>query len=391
MKQQEEAFIKRIKEIISGKKCIFYGFGTTGRNMMLTFEDYGMDVAYVVDMNYEKMKSDDIFQLFRKDYEVKSPYDLAYDVGYAIVLVMADPVRYGNDIKELLEGFGYVHGQDYFLTSDFVSYPLNCIDPLLGYSRRYKDGRYGLKIYGDENLAKHRIVTIGGSTTAPGTYLAKPWPMFLYEKIQSQNVCIYNGGISGYDSSQELLKLIRDCLCICPSVVISYSGYNDLFHMLPHGTCNKYPYVSLYMQDIMQSLIPSEGQELILGLGEDSQDSPAQIWIKNQKIMYAICKGLGIQYIGILQPCLGCIGEQYELSETEKKRLCVEAPGIKDICKEFYKEIDETNVFSDWLFDGRDVFGKKTDLFYDVCHVKECGNEMIAEYILGVMEQKECL
>ena len=48
-------------------------------------------------------------------------------------------------------------------------------------------------------------------------------------------------------------------------------------------------------------------------------------------------------------------------------------------------------MFCEWLLDGRDIFGESMDLFYDICHIKEKGNEMIAEYILGVMEQKGCL
>ena len=383
MKRQEEAFIKRIKEIISGKKCVFYGFGTNGRNMLLTFEDYGMDVSYVVDMNYEKIKSEDIFRFFRKDYEVKSPYDLAYDAGNAVVLVMADPFRYGDSIREMLEGLGYTYGQDYFWQSDFVSAEMNCLDPLLGFSRQHDEEKYGFKIYGKEYSAQHRIVTIGGSTTAHGTYMTKSWPQFLYDKMHELDVCIYNGGMSGYDSSQELLKLIRDVLPLSPSVVISYSGYNDVVQILPQHRRNHYPYVSLYMQDVMKHVIAFDSKGLMLGLGEKSKETPAQIWIKNQKMMQAVCQTFGISYIGILQPCLACMGHQYVYSDTERQRMNVEVAGSIDTCKSFYEEIEKANMFCEWLLDGRDIFGESMDLFYDICHIKEKGNEMIAEYILG--------
>lgn len=384
---QEEAFIKKVKDIIGEKKCIFYGFGTNGRNTLLTFEDYEINVEYVVDMNYEKMREEDISHIFRGNYEIKDPYELAYEVGQAVVLVMADPFRYRNSIKELLEGLGYIHGKDYFWQIDFVTYPLNCLDPMLGYSRKYEDGTYGFKVFGQKNMAEQRIVTVGGSTTAFGTYLAKSWPQFLYEKISTRNVCVYNGGISGYDSSQELLKLIRDCLPIKPSLVISYSGYNDLVQTLPNHRRNRYPYVSLYMQDVMKTIAGIDGKELTLAMGEESKESVAQIWINNQKMMRAICKMFGIAYVGILQPCLACVGEGYVLSETEKKRIGVEVPGNIEACRSFYDEIKKADVFSEWLLDGKDIFDGATDVFYDICHIKEKGNELIAEYVQNIIEE----
>ena len=387
---REEAFIRKVREIIGEKKCILYGFGTNGRNTLLTFEDYGIDVDYVVDMNYKKMKEEDVFHFFRGNYEVKDPYELAYEAGQAVVLVMADPFRYGDGIKELLEGLGYIHGRDYFWQIDFVAYPLNCLDPMLGYSRKYEDGRYGFKIYG-EDTAKKRIVAVGGSTTAHGTYLTESWPRFLHEKMGLWDTCVYNGGISGYDSSQELLKLIRDCLPLKPSLVLSYSGYNDLVQTLPNHRRNGHPYISLYMQDVMKTIVEKDGKEIMLGMGEESMESAAQIWINNQKMMRAVCKAFGVEYMGILQPCLACVGEGYVFSETEKKRIAVEVSGNIEACRSFYDEIKQADVFSDWLLDGKDIFSGATDVFYDICHIKEKGNEMIAEYVRNIIHEKRLL
>lgn len=85
------------------------------------------------------------------------------------------------------------------------------------------------------------------------------------------------------------------------------------------------------------------------------------------------------------------MGHQYVYSDTERQRMNVEVAGSIDTCKSFYEEIEKANMFCEWLLDGRDIFGESMDLFYDICHIKEKGNEMIAEYILGVMEQKGCL
>ncbi len=44
---------------------------------------------------------------------------------------------------------------------------------------------------------------------------------------KSYSVEVLAGGIQGYASSQELLKLIQDVLILRPDLVISFSGIND--------------------------------------------------------------------------------------------------------------------------------------------------------------------
>ena len=93
----------------------------------------------------------------------------------------------------------------------------------------------------------------GGSTTDDTFSNQKSWPSFLSKILKERKLShvIYNGGIVGYNSSQELLKTIRDINILKPHIVISYSGINDFYR----GTNDFiHPYIPLH---ISKNIIPN--------------------------------------------------------------------------------------------------------------------------------------
>ena len=102
------------------------------------------------------------------------------------------------------------------------------LDINLGHSFLGKQGMYGFEVLGENGAHDTRIVVLGGSTTDGELFPFKSWSHFLLEKIGDKNVTIYNGGVVGYTSTHELIKLLRDVLFMEPDMIIVYDGFNDM-------------------------------------------------------------------------------------------------------------------------------------------------------------------
>lgn len=93
-----------------------------------------------------------------------------------------------------------------------------------------------------------RILILGGSTSDQ-FYDQNNWPKQLYTRLKEgqYNFKIYNGAVAGYNSSQELLKLLRDIRIIRPHIVISYNGVNEVFR----STKTNHPFISNHVLDTL--------------------------------------------------------------------------------------------------------------------------------------------
>ena len=80
------------------------------------------------------------------------------------------------------------------------------IDPHLGYSRSGDVEGYVIHKHCDESKEFLKIMITGGSTTDDTFSNQRSWPSFLSEILNERKIShiIYNGGIVGYNSSQEL-------------------------------------------------------------------------------------------------------------------------------------------------------------------------------------------
>ena len=103
------------------------------------------------------------------------------------------------------------------------------LDPLLGYAHTEEEIQRSLTVpytylpgfvaYTEKSRAQWQrpiIVILGGSTSDPVLYASKAdaWPQILSQKMREANQpgTVVNGGVGGYSSSQELLKLVRDVI-----------------------------------------------------------------------------------------------------------------------------------------------------------------------------------
>ena len=176
---------------------------------------------------------------------------------------------------------------------------------------------------------------------------------------------LYAGGVSGYNSSQECLKLLRDGLGLKPDLVISYSGVNDY---LARKYEKGHPYVLSYMNDLINEALKSthysENHVRLTHLvaGVEDNRSKACVWMENERKMHGLCREFGIPFLGYLQP------HNYDDDEVYS----------------FYGEV-ETDLRKkeyEWLINISHIFDNDKTVYMDGCHVYERGNRIIAKCML---------
>lgn len=301
----------------------------------------------------------------------------------------------------------------------------NAVDSLIGYARSTKEGnslkteipyifKDGFVFYGAEGspdslaldaLQRPLIVTLGGSTTDPGWQHS--WPEQLAIRMKEKGIpgTVVNGGLGGFSSNQEILKLIRDVLEVAPDVVVSYHGVNDT-----RWVNMPYPMSSKYMQALLTRLVrqnaqgslmpntmhfiksksPKDDSATELTHGFKTQKSNAEYLVRNVRVMDAILKEFQIAHVSILQPFV-LTGEY---SRTVQKAfpdfyarfaaddtgpMYAELMAIKE--RSGLPMIDLTTAFDD-----RD--GAMPNVYIDRCHLTPEGNTLIAGKIFSLLAQR---
>ena len=265
----------------------------------------------------------------------------------------------------------------------------------------------GFAVYGDRaDPSALRIVALGGSTTDPFTSRGN-WPKQLQRLLTEQGTpaVVFNGGVGGRTSSQELFKLIRDVPGLRPAIVISYNGINDL----PGYSDGDHPMVHKYQIQLFSKLVTPAGvsspvmPNLVDGLGRvfaaPSASRPAGLnlgpkvklkawkqWEQNIRLMRAVSTELGFEYLCYLQPTLG-IGP-YTPTEHETAMLAEHGVDYVPTVELFYGQAEALAaqlLFARSLvrcFDGR------SGLYSDPRHPSSEGYELVARAILSDLKER---
>lgn len=311
----------------------------------------------------------------------KKVEDLLYEDNYLILIV--GTVENAMRLVQKLKYLGMHEGREYTYL-DFASF-CGCnlsrnliLDLNLGYTYYMDENYLGFQILGKNNKLDYRIVTLGGSTTDGESFAFKSWVDYLYEKFEGKNVTVFNGGISGYTATQELIKLLRDVLNLRPDMVIVYDGVNDAQENYKHE-----PYAFSYLKSVFTK---SAGSDLKLPTDKFYMNNRESfdIWYDTIEQMYLIARGNGIQFFSFLQPILL---NKKETSLTLREKTIIRGKSIADkqyasdakIYRNLANErrIEETR---NYMFDLSDIFDDK-DVYIDDCHVFEEGNQIIADKI----------
>lgn len=266
----------------------------------------------------------------------------------------------------------------------------DCYDMMLGYTR--SDDLAGFTVFDDDNLSgeKYTIVTLGGSTTDPYTANVKSWSEFFYLQLKDMGleVRVVCGGLSGYHSGQEFIKLFRDVLPMKPDMVISYSGINDTDYFHRRSIREGHPYTTQYQIDFLEysmknamkhgyfdgSAYHSKIGAYTLGI-EDAGDF-SERWVKNERMMHALCDEFGIKFHAFLQPNRD-YGGYIKTGEPEKSSYAKNLSQNLEEVKSWYDKTRSLIAEIDYITDLSELFSGQKHIFYDYCHVFESGNRKI--------------
>ncbi len=293
--------------------------------------------------------------------------------------------------------------------------------PLVEYSKIKKD---------------NSIITLGGSTTS-GFYQhysnGKTWPFLLNKILENENYKydVINAGHGGYTSSEELLQLLINIRRLDRNikVIISLNGINNLYsenrkyYFLNDKVVEMYErqmwidqsFLSRFMPNI-NSLIryfsPDSKLESDMGkrknniISQTKNLSNIEIWESDIRIMYAISKSMGAEYLVFLQPTMGLNGEQSimpaDRNSNDAKMLSFilddqggsegYSRGYREKLNHVYNELRLRCRIIEFCFDITDIAPPSSNNNYnDPRHHNENGNQLIASKIFDILKSKNLL
>lgn len=302
---------------------------------------------------------------------------------------------YEEDVKNLIDKLLClgVEKRRYGKACPWVSPNFNTRNPLLdvhmGYTYEMNSEYPGIYIYGENNSDDYKIAILGGSTT-DSVIDARicSWAEIMYNQYCHTGVTIFNGGVSGYYSGQELVKLKRDMLKLNPNMVIVYDGYNDLMQ----GVMQK---KFMYLEDMVNfaGRYMSEADGRILQkkkawAGVPSGRNPVDDWLENIECMYAIAKSRNIDFYSFMQPMLFTKKNLDQHSKTILQTMLFHGNNSEfmKLAKQFRRIAQEIDSSYSYIHDLTYCFDNE-DVYMDIVHVYEKGNEIIAENIWNVIKE----
>ncbi len=263
-------------------------------------------------------------------------------------------------------------------------------DNMVGFSRQ--EDLPGFTIFEDREKIdeKYTIVTLGGSTTDPYCANVISWSEFLFYQLKDMgiNARVVCGGLSSYHSGQEFIKLFRDVLPMEPDMVISYSGVNDTKYFKRRHVCENYPYVMMHQSDFLDySMKLAVKKGYFHGtafhdkvnnwtLGVPDYEDPSHIWVRNERMMHAICEEFGIRFYAFLQPNRD-YGGYIKTGEPEKSSYARNLNQNMAEVREWYAETRSLIKGKDYIIDLSELFAGQKNIYFDNCHVFERGNKKI--------------
>ncbi len=290
------------------------------------------------------------------------------------------------------------------------------LDPLLSHAQEsafFDKNRSipGFIIYGDKSETPTlRIAILGGSTTDP--FSDHNWPQELARILAEHRISahVYNGGVSGYSSNQELLKFVRDVEPLRPDVVITFSGINDLgslHYTTDHPMVHPYQfkvYEALLRRDeappmllpntvmAVRKLLRAPEHPIGLTLGPINKIGPVDQWVRNQRMMQSIAKEFDIRMLTILQPAMGT--GSYDISPVEQQMLDKAVDGYKwrgnypELMAQFYDGVRSKLQTIPNAADFTDIFKNKAGMYSDARHQSGAGRTAVAEAVFEELKRR---
>jgi len=323
------------------------------------------------------------------------PIQLVENIAYETNFFIMAANKGRKEDYDTLTSLGLQYALDFtFISSMDISMQFVRNTPLdvnLGYTYTGVGIYPGFTIYGRNSSDDYKIVTLGGSTTDGALYPFKSWPEILYEKWPDREVTVFNGGVVGYNSGQELFKLIRDVLELKPNIIIEYGTFNEIW-----GD-DREPYAFNYVKEVFEYANKHMNRESDrffhlfadepVCTGIRKKRSKVAIWLSNISMMHKLAVLNGIQFYSFIQPDMFT---KKHKNAFEKGIWMNDFDHIKETRLEFIRYIRENHIVQtyDYIYDLTALFDDWFDVYMDIAHVNEKGNYIIAEAITAITAGK---
>lgn len=217
------------------------------------------------------------------------------------------------------------------------------------------------------------------------------------------------GSVGGYNSGQELLKLLAYDNAVSPDIHLSYSGANEVEPEFVSTMEQKFytqaatvhsPFLPNAVQWFRNKtglnqaasnahIIDYYGQAKTFYQAEDETayvQLVKQFWSNNMQSMNALAQYHHYAFIGILQPVLGGGTYTQTLPQTWAQDMVADYkkyyPALAQVCAEH----------PDFLVDYKNVFdGTPHEVYLDDCHIKPAYQKVIAQKIYDLLVQKKLI
>lgn len=310
------------------------------------------------------------------------------------VIVFCETIN-KDDLKRLHE-LGLERGKDFCEIRCNIwekCQGIQMLDINLAFTREMSGEYPGLAVFGANRRDDYKIAILGGSTATSGYYRFKSWPEILYERYCGDNMTVINGAVESYTSAQELIKLMRDIVCLKPDLVLVYDGNNDVIRDESRSI-----FEIPYMKTIMEyasgkvEIKENENGSRKLFCGVSPAENAVEAWLHNIEYMHAICEQDKIKFVSFMQPMLFSktvmSSKREEVVKKKWSFLFSRCNGDKmelqtRVFREKASEICRTH---DYIYDLSHIFDGE-DVYIDHCHVFEHGNEIIAREIYNIIKE----
>jgi lysophospholipase L1-like esterase len=313
---------------------------------------------------------------------------------YALRQLLLAPNFSGEDFQEdqhsifaaLDPLLGYAHNPHYEQKLSDVGLQLHINEPEY---ISLKNGFVKMIYKPTENPIK---ITILGSSSADPYLFNGNWPLVFHKILSKQNIphIIYNGAVSGYNSTQLLMKLVRDVFVLDKQdYIILYHGGADCIEntdvIVNHP--NIHPFSKQIAEQIFKgpplkdlSLL-NRIKSVIFGFKYPIQLGPTNAnyienSIKNTKYMEAVSKINGAQFIHFQ--------EVYSTSESQKIKKQNVSPVSETQDLQIARCLERTHSMLEkisYSFSLQDEVPKNKKIFYDSVHMDIAGSTIIANQI----------
>lgn len=219
--------------------------------------------------------------------------------------------------------------------------------------------------------------------------------------LNNFNVEVINGGVNGADSFDEIHLLNKKFLALNPDMIIVYDGGNDLYKPIRDDILQepwpsdidrllkqirnyyKTPQFVEFLDRIFKKNIYGDQGIPDEQVTNERMDAKAGIWKRRWNNVCEENNKKGIKTIITIQPYLGVGNKELSSWESEIKDRWSHID-VSDSFPLMIEKLNELDKSCSKIIDLTGVFdNNKGTIFYDLIHVGDVGNEIVAKKIFS--------